>query len=318
MEIGGKHFPLSSAAVIREASPEDAQAAAALFSLVTPEFVTTAASVHHNMTTTPSEAQRRWWGAERDGELVGVASLGLVVETSEPNVGWFSVVVHPKQRNQGIGTALSDLAEEHAAAIGARRLHAWSRADAGTAAFARGRGFEQTGSNDLMTVDPRTVSPPHPPPGVELLPFTAFQDDPSPVHHVDAIATLDEPGDLTLDEIPFELWLQNFWGHPLLDRDASTVAVVEGTPASVTFLQTDRDGRRATNNGTGTLPEFRSRGLAGLAKRASLTRAAELGITAVYTGNDVTNAPMQAINRKLGYTPCSTMLNWARPEPVTT
>jgi len=26
----------------------------------------------------------------------------------------------------------------------------------------------------------------------------------------------------------------------------------------------------------------------------------------------VTNAPMQAINRKLGYVPCSTMLSWAK------
>jgi RimJ/RimL family protein N-acetyltransferase len=56
----------------------------------------------------------------------------------------------------------------------------------------------------------------------------------------------------------------------------------------------------------------RGRGLATLAKRASLVRAAQLGITAVYTGNDVTNEAMQAINRNLGYEPCSTMLSWAR------
>ena len=35
-------------------------------------------------------------------------------------------------------------------------------------------------------------------------------------------------------------------------------------------------------------------------------------LESVYTGNDVTNAPMQAINRKLGYEPCSTILSWAK------
>jgi GNAT superfamily N-acetyltransferase len=305
-------FTLSSAAVIRDASLDDAAAAAALLALVTPEFVTTAAATRHNMTTSPPEARRRWWSAERDGELIGWTSLGLVVETSVEGVAWFSLAVHPEYRSQGIGAALADLAEEHATTIGARRLHAWSRADDASVAFASSRGFGQTGSHDILAVDPRTIPAPDPPRGVELLPFTAFDDDPAPVYHVDTVAMLDEPGEVTFDDVPLDLWLQSFWRHPLLDRDASMVAVVDGTPAAVTFIQTDRGRGRGTNNGTGTLPEYRGRGLATLAKRASLSRAAGLGVTAVYTGNDVTNAPMQAINRKLGYTPCSTMLNWAK------
>lgn len=298
--------------MFREASLDDAAAAAALLALVSPEFVTSAAAIRYNMTTSPPEARRRWWCAERDGEIIGWTSLGRVVETSEEGVAWLGLTVHPAHRSQGIGTALADLAEEHATSIGARRMHAWSRADDATAAFARSRGFDQTSSHDILVVDPRTISPSGPPAGVEVLPFTAFDGDPSPIHHVDTVSLLDEPGEITFDELPLDLWLENFWRHPLLDRDASMVAVVEGTPAAVTFIQTDRDRGRGTNNGTGTLPEYRGKGLATLAKRASLSRAAGLGVTAVYTGNDVTNAPMQAINRKLGYTPCATMLSWAK------
>jgi RimJ/RimL family protein N-acetyltransferase len=123
---------------------------------------------------------------------------------------------------------------------------------------------------------------------------------------------LDEPGEVVLDDWELDVWIECFWRHPLLDHDASVVAVAEGTPAAVTFLQVDRSTGRGTNNGTGTLREFRGRGLATLAKRASLARAAELGVTAVYTGNDVTNGPMQAINRKLGYRPSSTTINWGK------
>ncbi len=310
--MAGRLFPLSSAAVIRAASPDDAPAAAALLALVMPEFVTTAAAIRHNMSTSPPEALRSWWCAESDGELIGWTSLGIVVETSEEGAARFSLTVHPEHRSNGIGSALADLAEEHAISICARRLHAWSRADGATVSFARSRGFEQTSLNDLLVVDPRAVLPPDPPPGVELLPFTAFDHDPSPIHHVDTVSMLDQPGELTFDEWKLDDWLEDTWSHPLLDHDASVVAVVDGTPAAVTFLQTDRGRSRGTNNGTGTLPEHRGRGLATLAKRASLSRAAGLGVTTVYTGNDVTNAPMQAINRKLGYTPCSTLVNWVK------
>jgi len=298
--------------VIREASIDDASAAAALLALVNPEFVTTAEATRHNMTTSPPDARRRWWCVEQDGQLVGWASVGLVVETTEEGAGWIGLTVRPEHRRQGIGTGLAELTERHARSIGVRRLRAWSRSDDATVSFACSHEFEQTGSSDILVVDPRTIPPPGAPDGIELLPFSAFETDPSPIHHVDAISVLDEPGDMTFDEIPLGRWLEDFWNHPLLDRDASMVAVVDGTPAAVTFLQTDRATGRGTNNGMGTLPEYRGRGLATLAKRASLSRAAELGITAVYTGNDVTNAPMQAINRKLGYVPCSTMLSWAK------
>jgi hypothetical protein len=165
-------------------------------------------------------------------------------------------------------------------------------------------------SNDILVVDPRTVTPAEPPPGVELSPLSAFEDDPSPIHHVDSVAFLDEPGDLTLDALSLERWLEHYWSHPLLDREVSMVAVVDGTSAALTYVQTDRATGRGTNSGTATLTEHRGRSLATLAKRASLVRAAQLGIKAVYTGNDVTNAPMQAINRKFGYEPCSTMLSF--------
>lgn len=301
------------AAVIREATTDDARAAAALLAVISPEFVTTAAAIRHAMTTVAPGAERRWWCAERGGEILGWSSVGLVVETSEPGIAWIGVAVHPDHRGRGVGVELLDVTERHAAAIGTVRLHGWSRGDDVSTSFARAHGYLQMGTHDLLVVDPRTVAPPEPAAGIELLPFTAFENDPSPIHHVDAISVLDEPGEVTYDELPFERWLENFWNHPLLDRDASTVALVDGVPATVTFLQTDRETGRGTNNGTGTLPEYRGRGVATLAKRASLARAAELGITAVSTGNNVTNAPMQAINRKLGYAPSSTLYDWSKP-----
>ena len=135
---------------------------------------------------------------------------------------------------------------------------------------------------------------------------------PQKLYRVDATATLDEPGGGTWDAMTYEHWLTHFWGSPDVDLDASAAALLDGEVASLTWLRTDRESGRATNAGTGTHPDHRGRGLALAAKRASLIRAAELGITAVYTGNDITNAPMQAINRKLGYEPFSTEISWEK------
>ena len=55
---------------------------------------------------------------------------------------------------------------------------------------------------------------------------------------------------------------------------------------------------------------YRGRGLGLLVKQHSLARAAELGITSVVTQNDDTNAPMLAINRRLGYQPCGAGHSW--------
>ena len=90
------------------------------------------------------------------------------------------------------------------------------------------------------------------------------------------------------------------------------VVLVGGEAVTATMLITERASGRGENNGTGTLPEHRGRGLALLAKQASLVRAAELGCTTVYTRNDAINAPMLAINRRLGYRLNSLEYTWGK------
>ena len=48
-------------------------------------------------------------------------------------------------------------------------------------------------------------------------------------------------------------------------------------------------------------------------KRHSLARAAAAAITVAFTENDETNAPMLAVNDRLGYRPSSTHVTFSRP-----
>src|SRR4029077_7608252 len=54
------------------------------------------------------------------------------------------------------------------------------------------------------------------------------------------------------------------------------------------------------------------RGLATLAKAESSYRAARLGITRIVTSNDLDNAPMLAINRKLGFAETAVIESYAK------
>ncbi|TML05256.1 MAG: FAD-binding protein [Actinobacteria bacterium] len=72
-------------------------------------------------------------------------------------------------------------------------------------------------------------------------------------------------------------------------------------------------GGRAVTEMTGTLRDYRGRGLALLAKRATLVNAAKRGVELVFTENDETNGPMLRVNEKLGYRPIGSTVRWSRP-----
>jgi RimJ/RimL family protein N-acetyltransferase len=102
--------------------------------------------------------------------------------------------------------------------------------------------------------------------------------------------------------ITFEEWRRFILGNPLLDREGSVVvADDEGQVVSLSWLLVDHERRRAENEWTATLPVFRGRGLAHLAKSATIRWAADQGLTEIVTGNDPDNFTMRELNRRLGY-----------------
>jgi RimJ/RimL family protein N-acetyltransferase len=80
------------------------------------------------------------------------------------------------------------------------------------------------------------------------------------------------------------------------------------------MLSADLETGRGYNEYTGTLPSHRGRGLARSVKLASLRWAAAQGLTAVWTTNDETNAPMLAINDRLGYRPSARRVEYQRAD----
>ncbi|MDN0195953.1 GNAT family N-acetyltransferase [Streptomyces sp. S.PNR 29] len=277
------------------------------FLLMSPE------SLAHDLTHMRPEAQYRPLVAVEDGEVIGTAQVHLAHDSPEPGQGNVNVYVHPERTGRGAGSLLVRAAEEHLAANDATRLFSWVLDEPANRAFAERRGYKGARSAHFLRLDlaDGTLPPLQDlPPGVELRTAADFADDPRPLFELDAETASDEPSDIDTEFTDYEAWIEETWKRPLLDLDLTTVAVVGGRPAAFSVAYTD--GTRYGTAMTGTARAHRGRGLAKLAKNASLHRARAAGYTEAFTGNDTGNGPMLAINKWLGYEICATEVRYVR------
>jgi RimJ/RimL family protein N-acetyltransferase len=175
--------------------------------------------------------------------------------------------------------------------------------------FARSRGFVEERSQQESVLDPRTVREA---PAADVDLRRVADVDPHLVHAVDEAATRDQPSTEEIDAIPYDEWVAHVLEHPLFTADGSFVAMVDGIAAAVSLLFHDPETGRTANMFTGTMPGYRGRGLALAVKLGSIHWAAERGVTSMVTRNDDVNAPMLAINRRLGYRPSGRTFDYTR------
>jgi GNAT superfamily N-acetyltransferase len=294
---------------IRELDPErDAAGVVAVIRDAIPTAVVSAASWLHREHTLPERSRQRSFVAEVDGRIVG---RGLArfenLFSDDTELALVLVTVAREHRRRGIGAALYDVAHAHALSLEPTRLLTSAYEDG--VAFARARGFVEERSQQEAVLDPRTVTE-LPPSGIDLRPIADV--DPHLVHAVDEEATRDMPSTETIEAIPYAEWEQHVLEHPLFTADGSFVVMVDGVAAAVSLLVVDHETGRSANNFTGTLRAYRGRGLALAVKLASIHWAAERGFTSMVTMNDAENAPMLAINKRLGYVPSGRFFDYVR------
>jgi GNAT superfamily N-acetyltransferase len=296
--------------VLREGTGEDFGSANELLNRVWPQRVGSERGLRHAAAAEPTDAHRRYWAAEEDGELIGWATASIGYDSSE-RPGFIQASVAPESRNAGLGSALLERCEAHLGDLGVVTVLSSTTPEEASRRFATAHRFRHTSTNRISGVDPRTIGPPSIPPGIELRSLGEL--DPRKVFELDSEAMLDVPGEVvTTDDLSFEQWLEDYWLHPDTDLDASVAAVVDARPVSFSHLRV-APGGRAINDMTGTLRDYRGRGLAMLAKRATLVNAGRRGVEFVFTENNELNGPMLRINEKLGYRSAGSTLGWSRP-----
>lgn len=266
--------------------------------------------------------------ATRAGIVVGVGDVCLPL-LDNPHLAELGLVVHPDHRRTGVGTRLLAEQERRAAATGRTSWTGGFPAPledpAPAHAFAARHGYDVVSGERLkcLTLDPDGSLPAAwAALGAEVAAHAgAYRIEPFDQHvapaRVEGFCALlsrfhDEIplGELDLHDMAWDAarlaehearmdaTQQAWFGAVALDADDTVVAFTE--------LALDRAHPvRTWVGGTLVLPEHRGHRLGLAVKLASHTmlRRAYPGCTAVLTGNADVNAPMNAVNERLGYVP---------------
>ncbi len=285
--------------VVREATDDDVDAVAALFQAADDARVVSVEGIRHMRRTRPERARMLELVAEVDGAIVGVGTAGLNIWTTTEGASWAFVTVDSQLRRQGIGEALGERLIEHLRSLAAKKATCLFRSTEEGERWAVARGWSKLLSGPLIALDPRDVPEPSLPDGYRCISLSELTAE--DVFDAVAAAALDEPNPVPNDNFDLKEFARE-WDEPDMDRESGT-AVLDDSGRVVAFSFLMVGGDRAHHGFTGTVAEHRGRGLATAAKRATLRKAAERGVTRVTTSNAEENAAMRAINLKLGFEP---------------
>jgi GNAT superfamily N-acetyltransferase len=255
----------------------------------------------------PERAQAAFWVAEEDQLVAWCFAHRRWHRATDKGYVWLGVL--SEARGRGLGSALWESAERHLDAIGVARINADVVGDDAGARFLEQRGFAPVRTVVISAVDPRRIDAAELAEqraaaelaGYRLVPYAEVE-----VHalfELELALSADEPGEEEPRQLTFEEWRADLFEAPDLTQEGSFAVLSGEAPVAYAALSVDPDTRRGRNEGTATTAPHRGRGLAGLAKLAQLRWAAENGIERIVTDNDERNAPMLAINRRLGYEP---------------
>lgn len=282
---------------VRAAAIDHAAAIARIWAECLPYVVHTVRVVARRLSD--HDPTRQMLVAVEGDKVIGCGELSC--PSGEGSRGDVAVLVCPDARRRGAGSAL--LAELESLAIAADRteLHAFANLDGHSEEFAATRGYATRHVGRFSGCDPRAVSVPLPPASGFLVVALNELTDLQQLWRTHTAASPDDPGGggRTMD---YDEWHREFWSYPDHEPALGAAVLDARTVAAYTMTAGDPSRGHAWTNMTDTHPEYRGRGLATLAKATALRTMAAHGFRSAATGNDTENAPMLAVNARLGYT----------------
>ena len=106
--------------------------------------------------------------------------------------------------------------------------------------------------------------------------------------------------------------VQEAMGSPSFHLDRLWMAWDGDRLVAMSFLEFPVERGHVHTRNTASEPDYRGRGIAQAVKNESVGQAIRLGLPRIRTGNDSQNAPILAINRKLGYVPRYGIWEWCK------
>lgn len=285
----------------------DLQRLVAILNTTSPDSPTSLDEIRWSDATYPGTVRLL---AEVDGRAVGAATVGRIyVFAPDHPALWAIVGVVPESRRAGIGERLLAEVSLVARSRGKTELYLRCAEDRPEAIeFLAHRGFAEVERSKTVRLElsGRPVPTVAPPAGIELTTLAAQPEFVEGVHAV-AIETFpDVPGREPMAVGDLAEFRARDVDRPSVPKDAFYVAVDTGSGRAVGYaclLMQPGSTTVAYHDMTAVLRAYRGRGIAHELKNATIAWSIENGLTALETGNDEANAPMRAVNARLGYEP---------------
>lgn len=276
------------------------EAYAALWNAVVPRYPITAEELERSRARRPDDLR-----------LVGridwaVAGCAAAIRSDLPGRTYMGNVVLPEHRRRGLGRVFLARCIAAARAHGSEVLAAGvEEGDVAGEAFAARYGLREV----LRELEiSRAVQPDEPEPaspeGIELVELSTRLDLLPAVYRL-ACETLPEmPLHAPLEMPSYERWVEEEATGPDVLRGGTLVALDGPTVVGFSGLvRRAADPHLAEHGLTSVAVSHRNRGIATALKRAQIAWASRAGYRELMTSTQADNAPMRAVNEKLGYEP---------------
>lgn len=301
---------------------EDYQQIAPLIATADPEAFSAAQMLAELRNRPGGTLNREMAAVDAGGQIVGFSAVFRLPWWGPGRYNLW-LVVDPDHRGRGIGSALHDDALRFALAEGATLLNSSVRDnDPAARRFAEQRGFAVRRHLFSSTLEVAAFDPASFAGVVEAVEATGIRffsmadagDTPearSRLYGVNRACSLDIPGrepTFATEEQYMQRNCRADWYRP----EAQLLAADGDRWVGLASLQPLSAPGLLFNRVTGVVSEYRGRHIALALKLLAVDYARRHGFTHIKTNNDSENAPMLAVNRKLGYEPQPGVLLLAR------
>ena len=251
--------------------------------------------------------------ADLDGRPVGAANAGRIfMHPPDHPYWWAEITVLDDARRRGAASALLAEISRLARDAGKKGLQGpVSEARPDSVAFLRRRGFTEHERSKTVRLELGMLPPVAPalPDGIRFATLAERPELVEGVHRVALEALVDIPGGEPVTVGDLEEFRARDVDRPGVRPDGFFVALSgdEAVGYASILVESGRPGF-GVHDMTGVRRAWRGRGIATALKRATIEWARAAGLEALETGNDIDNAPMRAVNARLGYQPLPDIL----------
>ena len=310
------------ATAIRPFEAGDYKDVTAINNALWPEFPTTAEEIAHrdqkrdeDMKDPDKPIQWKRFVWAEDGRVLASAAYEQSPWIYHPRKFEFWIMVHPEAFRRGIGSALYEHLMAELEPFDPVKLSTWTCPEKTpqTPAFLEARGWKPgmkvwDSKLDLETWDPEPFAAAltrAEEQGIRLVSLAELRDsDPDwqrKTYEMEREIWKDIPLPDKQTDPGFEWYKRHLFESPNLYPEAWFMTLDGERPVGLSCLWKQKSGNHLANGLTGTLREYRKRGLAMAMKVKVLSFAKAQGHPWVMTDNEENNVGMIGINKRLGF-----------------